>query len=250
MNVRKRKYRIADLNVSMTTQYDRTYNQADKYATDDAEWEYGEEDADIYIEESYLKKKQEGSFRGTPLEQIEYMCTGSVFYRYLMGHDGVLLHSSAVVVDGYAYLFSANSGTGKSTHTGLWKEYFGDRAFIINDDKPAVRKVDGEWYVYGTPWSGKTDLNVNTRAKLGAIVFLERSENNWIEEMTPADAVSRFIGQTTRKLNKLENMERLLTNIDTLLTEVPLYKMGCNISFEAVKVAYEKIVRKDGENED
>ena len=76
----------------------------------------------------------------------------------------MLLHSSAVVVDGYAYLFSADSGTGKSTHTGLWKQHFGDRAYIINDDKPAIRKVDGEWYVFGTPWSGKTDTSVNPRA--------------------------------------------------------------------------------------
>ena len=109
-----------------------------------------------------------------------------------------MLHSSAVVVDGYAYLFSADSGVGKSTHTDLWLKLLGEKAFIVNDDKPAIRNIDGEWFVYGTPWCGKNNTNKNAKIKLGAIVFLERSEDNWIEQEEIKEAIPKFFKQTIR----------------------------------------------------
>ncbi len=117
------------------------------------------------------------------------------------------LHSSAVVVDGYAYLFSADSGTGKSTHTGLWLEHFKEKAFIINDDKPVLRLENGQWFVYGTPWSGKTDLNINVKAKLGAIVFLERAKENHITPIEVKEAIPLFFNQTVRRLKREEKMD-------------------------------------------
>lgn len=243
MNRQKNKFTIAGLSVAMTTDYDRTLRQAELYKAENASWEYEDADVVIELQNDMLEEKKKNEFTSLSLDDIEYIYTGSLFYRYLLKHNGMMIHSSAVVVDGYAYLFSANSGTGKSTHTGLWVKHFEDKAFIINDDKPAVRKVDGEWYVYGTPWSGKTDMNVNTRVKLGAIVFLERSADNWIEEMAPAEALPKIMAQTTRKLYKEVNMDLLLTTLDELLREAPLYRMGCNISDDAVVTAYEKIRR-------
>ena len=174
---------------------------------------------------------------------IEYMYTGSLFHRKLLEYNGCMLHSSAVVVDGYAYLFSANSGTGKSTHTELWLKHFKDKAFIINDDKPSLRLEDGQWYVYGTPWSGKHDINENVRVKLGAIVFLERSEKNWIEPLDVKEAIPLFFKQTVRKLHTTEKMDMVLERMEQILTENPIYKMGCNISDDAVTIAYNKIKR-------
>ena len=76
-----------------------------------------------------------------------------------------MVHASAVEVDGKAYLFSADSGTGKLTHTKQWQNYFGkERALIINDDKPAIRKDKNGWAAYGTPFSGKTDENLNRQS--------------------------------------------------------------------------------------
>lgn len=243
MEKRKEKYRIADLNIVMTTECKKTYEQAKNYRVDDSSWDFEQADGEIKFSEGYLEKKRNEEYPKNSIESLEYIYSGSLFYRILLKYNGMMLHSSAVVVDGYAYLFSADSGTGKSTHTELWKEHFGDDAFIINDDKPALRKVDGKWYVYGTPWSGKTDLNVNTRAELGAIVFLERSKENWIKEIKAIEAIPKFIAQTTRKLYREKNMDLLLANMDDLFTQAPLYKMGCNISDEAVITAYEKIRR-------
>ena len=234
------KYDIAELKILMTTYYDRVRNLAEEYLAK-TDWDEPDHELDLGVE-YYENQINDGLEDVTP-ENMEYVATGALFNRFLIVHDGLMLHSSAVVVDGYAYLFSADSGTGKSTHTNLWLEKFGDKAFIINDDKPAIRKIDGEWYVFGTPWCGKNNTNKNAKAKLGAIVFLERSEENWIENESIEDAIKKFFRQTTRKLNKEQNMDRVLSTMEKVLSEVPIYKMGCNISEEAAKMAYEKIRR-------
>ena len=160
-----------------------------------------------------------------------------------------MLHSSGVVVDNYAYLFSADPGTGKSTHTDLWVKYFGnDRAKIINDDKPAIRMINDKIYVYGTPWSGKTDQNINMKVPLGAIVFLERSEDNWVKEIEPKEAIPLILQQTIRP-REPEVMIKLLDMLDIVLRRVKLYRLGCNISEEAVKVSYNRIKAEDQKNE-
>ena len=236
------RYEIADIKVLMTTYYDKVKVQAADYVAK-TDWDESSADQVLDLGLDFYKKHKEKLNYEIEDAEVEYLLTGSLFNRFLIVHNGVMLHSSAVVVNGYAYLFSADSGTGKSTHTNLWLEHFGEDAYIINDDKPAIRYVDGEWFVYGTPWTGKTDTNRNTKVRLGAIVFLERSEDNWIEEEDTKDAVSKFFMQTIRKLNVEKNMDTELKTIEKLLREIPIYKMGCNISDEAVQVAYEKIRR-------
>lgn len=241
LEITKNRYEIADLKVLMTTYYQRTKNQAMPYISKE-QWNEAEADGVIDFDlDFYNERKQSG--QQADYESIEYVWTGALFNRFLLDHNGCMLHSSAVVVDGYAYLFSADSGTGKSTHTQLWIKHFGEQAFIINDDKPALRCIQGQWYVYGTPWSGKTDLNVNTKVKLGAIVFLERSKDNWIQEMSVKEAIPKFFNQTIRKLNMEEKMDLVLQNMECILTGNPIYKMGCNISDQAVIMAYDKIRR-------
>ena len=117
------------------------------------------------------------------LDAAEYMGTGTYFARQLLRFDGFQLHSSAVMLDGKAYLFSAPSGTGKSTHTEKWCRLFG--AKLLNDDKPALRCQDGTWMAYGTPWSGKHDLSEPVGVPLGGIAFLKRGEENRIYRMEP-----------------------------------------------------------------
>ena len=167
----------------------------------------------------------------------EYMLTGNDFYTELIKHDGILLHSSCVVVDGVAYAFSADSGTGKSTHTQLWLKHFGDRAYILNDDKPAIRIIDGKVYACGTPWSGKYDCSTPAVVPLAGICFLERSKNNWIKPAETNKAIFNIFSQTIRKLGAAA-MDRLMDNLNELFDKVPIYSLGCNISEEAVITSY------------
>ena len=110
-------------------------------------------------------------------EELAYMEAAAQFYHQMLKFGGFYLHSSAVVRDGKAYLFSGQSGMGKSTHTRLWQEVFGGDTRVINDDKPALRCIDGIWYAYGTPFCGKDGININERVPLAGICFLKHMIN-------------------------------------------------------------------------
>ena len=238
-----KKLKVADVTLEIDLKYNKTIRQSKDY-----EAEFDKTNISIHIpDEDYAAFKNEAPYLSD--EDIEYIYTGAAFYEALLHFNGFMLHSSGVVVDNYAYLFSADPGTGKSTHTDLWVKYFGnDRAKIINDGKPAIRMINDKIYVYGTPWSGKTDQNINMKVPLGAIVFLERSEDNWVKEIEPKEAIPLILQQTIRP-REPEVMIKLLDMLDIVLRRVKLYRLGCNISEEAVKVSYNGIKAEDQKNE-
>ena len=161
---------------------------------------------------------------------------GSEFYDALISYGGFLLHSSAVVYKEKAYLFSAPSGTGKSTHTQLWLKRF-DGAYILNDDKPAIKIQKNGFFAFGTPFSGKTDLNINKCVPLGGICFIERSDKNYIEKIPSDEALFRLLNQTVRPYGQ-NKMDILLKILDKLINTMPIYKLHCNMDSEAADVAY------------
>lgn len=225
-------YRIADLGVDMNPTYPLLQKQAAPYRVEDTAV-----DVRLYLSEADLDEKDRLHPHLTR-EECEYFFLGAQFYTYLLDHSGCLLHASAVALDGKAYLFSAPCGTGKSTHTGLWRQYFGEDAEILNDDKPAIRLIDDTLWVYGTPFSGKVDLSANKRAPLAGICMLEQGSENRIRRLTPAEALPLLMQQTIRPTASVR-MEHLLTRLDEILRTVPVYRMSCTISEEAVQTSYE-----------
>ncbi len=153
-------------------------------------------------------------------------------------YGAMFLHSACVAVDGEAYCFTADSGTGKSTHIRLWKRLFGDRAVIVNGDKPLLRKKDGVFHVYGTPWCGKEGWNVNIGAPIKALCLVTRSETNRIEPMDGSNVIFTVIQQTIHP-RTTEQLELVLDIMDGLLSAVPMYRLGCNMEPDAARVAYE-----------
>ncbi len=233
-----KKIRVADINVLIKYDHPTLLKQAKAYLSD-----FEKEDVKINIPDSELERLQQENPH-LSIDDVEYIFTGAAFYEAIINFDGFLLHSSGVCVNGWAYLFSADSGTGKSTHTGLWQKYLGeDTAKIINDDKPAIRIVDGKTYVYGTPWSGKTDQNLNIRMPLGGIIFLERSTENFICPITAQEAIPKLFQQTLRPRESVQ-MNKLLDVLDKVLSETPLYRLGCDMSKEAVELSF-NTVRRD-----
>lgn len=225
-------YKIANLIVKMST-FGRILYQAYPYRC-----EKSKTDITIYSNSKRLNECQPHLSE----DACEYISTGASFYRQLLNFDGLMLHASAVVVDGHAYLFSAKSGTGKSTHTKLWLENFGDKAFILNDDKPALRLEDGVWYAYGTPWSGKYDISVNARVPLGGICMIHRSEENEIQRFNGPKAIFALLEQTIRPADH-GLRAKLMDLLDKLMTMVPIWQMGCNMDPEAAVVSYEAMSR-------
>lgn len=158
-------------------------------------------------------------------------------YRRLSDHvlnkDILLFHGSALALDGEVYLFAAPSGTGKSTHARLWRERFGDRVRMVNDDKPLLGIRDEGVTVYGTPWDGKHHLSANLALPLKALCLLERDERNHIEPIAPMEALPALLRQAYRP----EALDRVLPLVTRLADAVPLYRLGCNMDPEAAEIA-------------
>ncbi len=230
-------YRIADLTVQMDT-FGMTAQRAEKYRCTEPK------QVDIILVSSWPQNKaKHPEFDDN---SGEYISTGFEFYRHLLQFDGMMLHSSAVVVDGKAYLFTADSGTGKSTHANLWLRLFGDRAYILNDDKPALRRIDGRWYAYGTPWSGKHDISENVGVPVAGIAMVNRADENAIEPCRGKDAIPRLFKQLNRP-RAAECRVQLLHLLDKLLQEVPVWQLYCNMDQQAAQVAYTAMSGKEQE---
>lgn len=226
-------YNIADLTVVLKANGKTLARQSPPYLS----YESRPVDMTIALDEDFLMHKQKEN-PYLSIDECEYIWTGSEFYRQLLNFEGMMLHASALAYEGRSYLFSAPCGTGKSTHTRLWQQHFGiDKARIINDDKPAIRFIDNSFYVYGTPWSGKSEYSLNVKVPLQAICFLEQSRYNWITELESKAILKLILNQTLRPSDKA-SMDKLLILLDKLIGKVPVYKMGCNISPEAVEMAY------------
>ena len=157
--------------------------------------------------------------------------------------DTVLIHGSSLMMDGEAVLFCAPSGTGKSTHTRLWRETFGSRVLMINDDKPVVRMVDGVPVIYGTPWNGKHRIGTNTSAQLKHICFLRRGEKNVINSVGRTEALPTLLRYTFRPDGPLETMA-MLNTAEKISQTVSFWDLACNMDPEAAKVSFEGMIGK------
>jgi len=188
------------------------------------------------------KSAHEDEVEGIPIRHfsdsyLEELAVYRKIAEQMIDFDTVLFHGSVVAVDGVGYLFTAKSGTGKSTHTRLWREYFGDRAIMVNDDKPLLHIGDIGVVAYGTPYNGKHRLGSNISVPLKALCILTRDNDNQIESITREQAYTMLLQQVYRPADILK-MAKTLELVDRLADSVKLYLLGCNMDISAAKVAY------------
>lgn len=225
------KYSFAGLTVEMSPKHEPLLSRAEKYLTEAK----AAPDIVISVPDEIFADYKEAHPSLTDGE-CEYMLFGTVFYHRLVDFGGIMLHSSAVSYKGEAYVFSADCGTGKSTHTSLWMREFAGDTVMINDDKPAIRIIDGKIMCCGTPFSGKNDISDNKLYPLKAIAFISRAEENSIEPIPPSVSVPLIMGQTMRKFGE-KSAERFLSLLSEILSTVPVYSLKCNMDPEAAHVA-------------
>lgn len=227
------RYVIAGLKVEMEVRYDFLKSRSEKYLCEFL----GNADMVISWAEDKMQLLREKSPDLSEGER-EYIYTAIQFYNKLIKFNGFMLHSSSLCYKDKSYLFSADSGTGKSTHVGLWTKYLGDSIEIINDDKPAIRLIDGVFYAMGTPWSGKTVLNSDIAVPVGAVALLYRSEQNVITPAETNDIVVSILKQTVlpRVNTKADVLFELL---DKFVRSVKVFRFGCDMSEDAVKTSFE-----------
>lgn len=193
--------------------------------------------ADITIHgEKYRRNKYDPRL---PEEIVAYMESAYQFYLELVKYDGFYLHSSAVVRDGKAYLFSGPCRVGKSTHAGLWQKTFGPEVFVINDDKPALRRIDGKWYAYGTPWCGKDGINRNACAPVAGVCFLKQGPENKIRLLSVEETMHKVLTQTIYKFDDVSALDAMLRNLERFITEVPAYELENIPEPSAARLSYE-----------
>ena len=237
-------YRFAGLNVEMSPQHPTLVQRSAPYRAD------GDVRVDIQllppvggVEALRNAAPHPADVDFAYLDDVnEYLYYGGSFYRALLHFDGMLLHASAVAFDGKAYLFSAPPGTGKSTHTREWVRAL-PGAFILNDDKPALRLVDGTVYACGTPFSGSSPLSVNVMLPVGGICVLERGDVNEIRPLSAAEALPWIYGQTTTQVDASEG-ELLLDVLERVLSAVRLWRLRCRIGREAMECSFSAMVGK------
>ncbi len=154
--------------------------------------------------------------------------------------DAFVFHGSVLSLGGKAYIFTAKSGVGKTTHTRLWLSEFKDECHVLNGDKPVLLYKDGEFFVAGTPWRGKEMYGVHECCPLGGIAFLERGAENAAYPITTSDALSRLVTQVYKPKNRAAAVKTMIL-MDKLLSGVHLVRLECNMNPEAAHVAREAL---------
>ncbi len=235
-------------NIGVSTQFERTKDFCHGFLTEgptDFSVSISVDDIRYEHEKSKREAELEGyAFERMPPPYLEQLAVYRKIADSMLNYDTLLFHGSSISVDGEGYLFTALSGTGKSTHTGLWRKVFGDRAVMINDDKPLLRIDADKVWVCGSPWNGKHNLGTNTMVPLKGLCILTRSDKNYIEPLTPSEAMPFLLQQTHRPADPMA-MPKILTLLDKLSKRTGLYRLGCNMDPEAALVSYNGMNRKE-----
>jgi len=235
-------YRIAEHNIAVTSLHNQVHRLCADYLFPVAAADFSVQTTQADIEYEREKSAREDAAHGIPTRQFSdgYLETLAVYRKIaekMPEYDTVLFHGSCVAVDGVGYLFTAKSGTGKSTHVRLWRELLGDRAVMVNDDKPLIRVTDAGAVAFGTPWDGKHRLSSNIIVPLQAICILERAQQNAIRPITATEAYPMLLQQTYRPLDTAA-MSKTLALIDRLAASASLWRLGCNMEIGAAQIAY------------
>lgn len=212
-------FRFADVNFEIDFRDDRVASKFKDYYVRD-----GKPDACIRVDDDAYEKMFSSYGMGHPL-YTEFLALSEVISNTLLkSYNGFLFHSSAIAYKGNGVLFSAVSGTGKSTHAKFWKQNFGDDVQYVNDDKPFVREIDGKFFVFGNPWNGKERLSNNVKIPLKAICFIERGEKTEILPISVPSAVVSFYNQSF-SITEEDMQDKFLSLIDRMLKSVKIVKL-------------------------
>lgn len=234
------KVNIAGLNFHVHSLHDISYKLCYKYLCN------AENCTPIIMKQEDIEYERQLSIDGAAGvdSSVQYMSDGYLetiaLLRAIANHsvhdDRVLMHGSSIAINGKGYIFTALSGTGKSTHTALLRKLHGENAVMINDDKPFLHVAEDKVYIYGSPWMGKHNIGTNMCVPLEGIFFLRRSEENVLNEMSADDALSLLVSQCHRP-TEATAMFKTLELLDGILNKVKLYDFGCNMDISAAELS-------------
>ena len=231
-------YEIAGLRISIKNRCKYTEIFCKKYLSADQTAPFDVE-VSITKEEFYAEKQLSGGYSDGYIENI---CLYRAICRKLPALNRMLLHAAILEYEEAGYAFLGRSGTGKSTHTGLWLKHVSGSK-IVNGDKPILEYRNGQFIAYGTPWMGQEGLGYNHSVPLKGLCFLEQAKENSVEKLTPSQAASRIFSQILFPEDE-KNAALTLELTDKLVREIPSYLLKCDISEEAVQKSFEALTGK------
>ncbi|MBO5712850.1 MAG: hypothetical protein J6R88_01435 [Clostridia bacterium] len=232
--------KIADVIIGVNYKYDYTFKVFSDYiVSNELTPAFTVNVTDEMIE---FERKVNEKFPPSLVENI-------AVFRYIAkevikNYNCILFHSSAIAYDDNAFLFTAKSGTGKSTHVKMLANA-DSKISYVNDDKPFIRYFENEnkFYVYGTPWMGKHNLGSNVRVPLKAVCFLTRGETNSITKVNPLDYLNEIFTQTV-KPNEVNSVDSFTNVISALTTNVDFYLLKCNLHDDAPLTSLNGMIKK------
>ena len=268
----KFKIKLADMMIDIACQYDYLRKYCEEYIAEETEAQQEISHVDFQIEigtDDILFEQQKemcAEVISSDAEKSAYLETLAALRKIaeiMPEYHRFLMHGVVISWKNKGYMFTAPSGTGKSTHASLWKKYLGDDVEIINGDKPFLNICgrhtcsDGQTgdmyqqksnrgykynqvYAYGTPWAGKEHWQKNTAVPLSGICILQRGTTNHIRQMQPAEAMPWLMRQIHFPQSS-KSAGRTLELIDQLLNIVPVYCLECDMSWKAVKCSFERL---------
>lgn len=233
------KCNFANINVEFDSEYEERFqtsfeNYKKEFDLADIKFEITPKDIEFEITIDENAKKQNRSFTVTKTSVLRKIG------EKIGDFDGAILHSASFAVDGKGFAFSALSGTGKSTHMFKWQEMLGDRFQIVNGDKPFIRFIDDDLYIYGNPWAGKEFLESNIKVPLKHICQIVRSETNHTEQMPKQEGINLLLNQIYMPFDPMARIKTLQL-INRIADSVTFWKISCNMDDDAAEVSYKAI---------
>lgn len=235
------QYLLADFIVNIENQYGFLQKQCTQYEyTGDAPTDFT-----IRVTDEDIRRERLAS-QGIQYSPgyLESICAYRKLAERLPVHDALLMHGSVIDCGGRGIGFLARSGVGKTTHTRLWQQVYGETVRIINGDKPILRFFEGIPYAYGTPWAGKEGWQCNDRVRLTDLCFIERGQENAVYQVDPLAYFNTLMVQILHPGDPVA-ADKTLELLDKLLAACNFWVIQCNVSEDAARVAHDAII---GEN--
>jgi len=229
-------YSIADFIIDIQNKYEYIDEQCADYAYNGSL----PADFEVSVSEDYIIKERLQGDEIYPDGYLESVCVYREIAFKLPIYDSLLLHASVISYKDRGIAFLAPSGTGKTTHTFLWQKLLGDDVRIINGDKPIIRFFDNVPYAYGTPWAGKENWQINDKVKLTDVCIIERSDTCSVFKADTKKYLPSLMMQVLRPTDPLLAI-KTLGLVDRLVSSSNLWVIQCDISRQAVELAYNTI---------
>lgn len=229
------KINLANMVIRIQGVYDTLREYCKNYITIDEETE----DFSITVTpEDIQRERRTGEYEQNSDNYIEIIMALLKLADELPDRNRFLMHGAVVSWKQEGYIFTAPSGTGKTTHVRLWKEHLGPDVEIINGDKPVLEVGEDEIIAYGTPWAGKERLQKNSCVPVKGICFLRQSKTNTIHKLNKREAMLLLLPQIYI-MSDSQKAGRILELFSELLEHVPVYEFSCNISKQAVQCSFD-----------